>query len=134
MALSEHLLPNRDARPLRIGILDTGYIYYPDYARGRLGHFDPESGAVEEWAMPSGASGRPYGMAIDSQNRVWYVATGPAPNPFVGFDPEGERFFSISHVPSGAGAIRHMDYHPATGTIWFGTDANTVGRAKVEPE
>jgi len=25
-----------------------------------------------------------------------------------------------------------MDYHAPTGTIWFGTDANTIGRAKVK--
>jgi len=25
-----------------------------------------------------------------------------------------------------------MDYHAPAGTIWFGTDANTIGRAKVK--
>jgi len=134
LALTEHELPNADARPRRLGVLDNGHIYYTDYARGYLGHFDPASGDVEEWEMPSGSGARPYGVAVDSQNRVWYVSTGPSPNPFVGFDPATESFFSITHIPSGAGAVRHMDYHVPTGTVWFGTDANTIGRAKVEGE
>jgi len=134
LALTEHELPDEDARPRRLGILSNGHIYYGDYARGRLGRFDPASGEVSEWPMPSGEGARPYGLAVDSRDRVWYVATGPSPNPFVGFDPATESFFSVTHIPSGAGAVRHMDYHAATGTVWFGTDANTIGRAQVEGE
>jgi len=132
LELTEHELPDEDARPRRLGILSNGQIYYGDYARGKLGHFDPEARAIEEWDMPSGEDARPYGMAVDGQDRAWFVETGPDPNNFIGFDPVAESVFSITHVPSGAGTIRHMDYHAPTGTVWFGTDANTVGRAKVE--
>ena len=132
LALSEHELPDEDARPRRVGITSEGEIYYTDYARGTLGHFDPEARVAEEWTLPSGESSRPYGMAVDGKDRFWVVETGPAPNTFVGFDSEDETVFSITHIPSAAGAIRHMDYHAPTGTIWFGTDANTIGRAKVK--
>ena len=37
----------------------------------------------------------------------------------------------VSGLASGAGAVRHMYFHPSTREIWFGTDANTIGRAKV---
>ncbi len=131
LELTEHALPDEDARPRRLGIISDGDIYYTDYARGALGHYDPEARVAEEWAMPSGEGARPYGMAVDDRDRVWFVETGPDPNTFVGFDPASETFFSITHVPSGAGAIRHMDYHEVTQTVWFGTDANTIGRAKV---
>jgi len=134
LELTEHALPDEGARPRRVGILDNGHVYYTDYARGYLGRFDPSSGMFEEWEMPSGSGARPYGMAIDSQDRIWYVSTGPSPNPFVGFDPATEGFFSITHIPSGAGAVRHMDYYAPTGTVWFGADSNTIGRAKVDGE
>ena len=83
--------------------------------------------------MPGGEGSRPYGMAVDGQDRIWFVETGPNPNRFIGFDPATEEFFSITEVKSGGGAIRHMHYHAPTGTIWFGTDTDTVGRAKVGP-
>ena len=81
--------------------------------------------------MPGGAQSRPYAMAVDDRARVWFVETGARPNRLVGFDPRTERFFSTSTIPSGAGSVRHMYFHKPTRQIWFGTDANTVGRAVV---
>ena len=108
-----------------------GRVYYVDYARGRLGRLDPQTGEVREWVMPSGAGARPYGMAVDAQDRIWFVETGPRPNRLVGFRPDTGAFFSITPIPTGAGSVRHMDYHAPTGTVWFGTDANTIGRARL---
>ena len=69
------------------------------------------------------------GMAVDRQGRIWVVETGPSPNTFVGFDPTKNTIISITPIPSGAGSVRHMHYHAATGTVWFGTDEDTIGRA-----
>lgn len=131
LALTEHPLPDAGARPRRLAATSDGQIYYVDYARGQLGHYDPASGAVEEWLMPSGKGARPYGMAVDAEDRIWFVETGVSPNSFVGFAPEEKRFFSVTHIPSGAGSVRHMDYHAPSESVWFGTDANTIGRARV---
>jgi virginiamycin B lyase len=49
----------------------------------------------------------------------------------VGFDPSAEKFFSITNVGSGGGTIRHMYFDAKTGLLWFGTDANTIGKAQV---
>ena len=57
--------------------------------------------------------------------------TGVDPNTFVGFDPAQNRFTSITPIPSGGGSVRHMHYHKATDTVWFGTDEDTIGRAFV---
>lgn len=130
MKLTEHTLPRR-ARPRRLVAATNGQIFYADYRRGFLGRLDPRSNAVKEWPMPSGDDAQPYGMVIDNQDHVWFVATGPSPNLFVGFRSDREEFFSITPIPSGAGSVRHMDYHPQTGTVWFGTDEDTIGRAKI---
>jgi virginiamycin B lyase len=119
------------ARPRRLVIDSRDIVWYVDYARGKLGRLDPETGAVREWDSPSGAEARGYGMAIDDQDRIWYVEVGVQPNMFVGFDAKSEEFVGSYPVPSGAGAIRHMFYHQPTQSIWFGTDSNTVGRAVV---
>lgn len=131
MQIEEIALPDEDARPRRLVITSDGRVWYGDFARGYLGRYDPDSGEFTEWPMPAGEDSRPYGMAVDRLDRVWLVETGVSPNRFVGFDTQSEEFFSVTEIPSGAGAVRHMDYYPPAGTIWFGTDTNNIGRAKV---
>lgn len=120
------------ARPRRLEIGEEGRIWYVDYARGYLGALDPSSGSVREWPTPGGERSRPYGMAQDPMGRIWFVEGGVSPARFVGFDPPSQEFFGITEIESGGGTVRHMYAHPPTGTIWFGTDVNTVGRAVVE--
>jgi virginiamycin B lyase len=127
-------LPRADARPRRLEVLDDGRVWYVDYAKGMLGVYDPASQEFTEWQMPQGEGARPYGMASDSSGKLWMVATGVQPNVFIGFDPGTEQFFNATEVESGGGTIRHMHYHKPSGTVWFGTDTNYIGRAIVEPD
>jgi virginiamycin B lyase len=130
--LTEHTLPRAAARPRRLGFTSDGRLWYVDFAEGYLGAFTPGTKAVKEWQLPGGKDSRPYAMAVDSQDRIWAVETGSQPNKLVGFDPKKERFFSTTSVPSGGGAIRNMHYERSSGQIWFGTDTNTIGYAKVK--
>jgi virginiamycin B lyase len=127
-------LPRAEARPRRIEITSDGRVWYGDYAAGRLGVYDPADGSFEEWLMPQGEGARPYGMATDARDRIWIVATGVQPNVFMGFDTATESFFGATPVPSGGGTVRHMHYHEPSGTVWFGTDTNYIGRAVVETD
>jgi virginiamycin B lyase len=106
-------------------------IWYGDYPNGILGRYDPATDKFAEWPLPGGAEARPYAMVRDDQDRVWVVETS-RPNRFVAFDSRTERFSEETNVPSGGGVIRHMVYDPATKTIWFGSDANTIGRAVLD--
>jgi len=130
--LTSYDLPE-GARPRRLEVDSRDQVWYVDYARGKLGRLDPLTSEVTEWDNPSGERARPYGMAIDTDDRVWFVETGVQPNRFVGFDPLTEEFFSQADVPSSGGTIRHMYYDSETNVVWFGTDANTVGRANLPP-
>jgi virginiamycin B lyase len=121
------------ARPRRLVIDSSDAIWYVDFARGYLGRLNPASGEVQEWPSPGGADSRPYGMAIDAYDRVWYVESGPSPNRFVGFDTRRRGFIGAVDIPSGAGSVRHMNYDSRTQAVWFGTDANTLGRAELPP-
>ncbi len=134
LALTEHVIPAADARPRRLEVTSDGRIWYADYRRGYLGRYNPDSKTFSEWALPSGGDSRPYGMASDERDRVWVVETGISPNQFVGFDTRTERVISVTPIPSGAGSVRHMNYHAGTGTVWFGTDRSTLGRARVRPK
>lgn len=130
-ALTEVPLPRAEARPRRLEPTSDGRLWYVDYAGGMLGRYDPADGSFREWPLPGGPGSRPYGMAVDDRDRLWMVETGSDPNRFVGFDPATETFFSRTDIPSGGGTVRHMVYHAPTREVWFGTDANTVGRARL---
>jgi len=127
----EILLSRSEARPRRLAVTSNGVIWYVDYAEGYLGSYNPKTGHIQEWPVPGGTDARPYGMTVDDQDRVWFVETGSHPNRLVGFDTRKRTVISLTDIPSGGGTVRHMVYHPSTGTIWFGTDANTIGRARV---
>ncbi len=131
MVLATHALPRDAARPRRLAETADGRVWYVDYAEGYLGAMDPGTGAVREWRTPSAAGAYPYGMAVDAQDRIWFVETGPSPNRFVGFDPRSEAFIAGLDIPSGGGTVRHMHAHHPSNRIWFGTDVGTVGY--VEP-
>lgn len=129
MEITRYPIGPEDARSRRIARTPDGMIWYVDYARGYLGRLDPDTGETAEWMTPQGAGAYPYGLAADDRGRLWFAETGESPR-LVGFDPETERFFSISEV---SGTIRHMIFHEPSGALWFGTDANNIGRALVSP-
>ena len=133
LAVKEYDLPHDRARGRRIGLTSDGKVWYVDYSRGYLGRLDPATGKIDEWANPSGSQSMPYAMAVDDRDRVWYVETGVQPNRLVAFDPKKGQVVSITPVgKSGGLTVRHMVYHAPTKSIWFGTDAGTIGRAKIE--
>ena len=131
LELKEFELPRAKARPRRLQVTSNGQLWYVDYAGGHIGHLDPTTGEVEEWSVPGGNEARPYGMAVDDQDRLYFVESGLSPNRLVGFDPSMEEFFGITEIASGGGTVRHMYYHLPTREIWFGTDTNNIGLARV---
>ncbi len=131
MELEEIPLPRTGARPRRVVVTSDDNIWYVDHAQGYLGRFNPETREFTEWRAPGGSGARPYGMAVDDRDRLWFVESGPNPNRFVGFDTRTLEFFSVTPIPSGGGTVRHMYFHAPAREIWFGADTNTVGRARV---
>lgn len=130
-AVREILLTRIEARPRRLAVTSDDRVWYVDYAEGYLGVYDSDTGHIQEWPVPGGSDARPYAMAVDGQDRVWYVETGSHPNRLVGFDTQTRKVISRTDIPSGGGTVRHMVYHPTTRALWFGTDANTIGRAHI---
>jgi virginiamycin B lyase len=132
LALEEITLARDETRPRRIAITSDDKIWYVDYAQGYLGRLDPETSQVEEWPTPGGRESRPYAMDVDDKDRLWFVeSVRGQPSEFVGFDSESLEFFSSTQIESGGLTVRHMVFHAPTREIWFGTDANTIGRASI---
>ncbi|CAB0151514.1 Virginiamycin B lyase [Pseudidiomarina piscicola] len=125
-------LPRASAnRPRRLAEGTDGGVWYVDYAGGYLGRYDRQTETVSEWQMPASGGSLPYAMAADNQGYIWFAETGPQPNRIVGFHIESETFTDPVAVPSGGGTVRHMVFDDASQSLWFGTDANTIGQAKI---
>ncbi len=131
MQMHEVTLPREETRPRRLEVTSDGRVWYVDFRGGKLGVYDPGTLKIREWALPSGKKARPYGTALDDQDRIWFVETGVKPNRFVGFDTGNETFIEGVDITSGGGSVRHMHYDAESQTVWFGTDANTIGKAKL---
>jgi len=128
MTLKVISLPRDEARLRRLAITADDAVWYTDYIGGYIGRYTPETGEFTEWKTPSERSG-PYAMAADALGRIWFVETWPETNLLVGFDPLAGTFFSVTPIPSGAGAVRHMVYDPKRNSLWFGTDTNNLAQA-----
>jgi len=131
MSITEIRTPNEDSRFRRIVVTSDNQVWYADYELGKLGRYNPLNGEFTEWSLPGGPDSRPHGMAVDRNDRIWIVETGREPNRLVGFDSATGSFLTQTDIPSGAGSVGHMHYYEAAGEIWFGTETNYIGRAKV---
>ena len=130
-----YTLPNDRSRPRRIAITKDDVVWYGDYTRGYLGRLDPKTGATEEYLLPSGIGSLPYAMTTDDRGRIWLAETGIQPNRLVAFDPAKKAFTeNVPIAADGNNTIRHMTFDKATRQIWFGGDANMIGRVKVSAE
>jgi virginiamycin B lyase len=133
LSLTEIPLPRAEASPRRLVADSNGAIWYTDHDNGKIGKFEPESRSVKEWDTPSGADSRPYGIAVDSKDRIWFTETSMKPNRLWGFNPTSEKFFSSSElrgeIQDGT-TVRHIIYDATKNRLWFGTGrGNTIGRA-----
>ena len=129
LRVTEYTQPNPRTRGRRIAQTSDGAIWYVDYTRGMLGKLEPASDRFSEWPAPGGAPSLPYAMAVDERDRIWFVESGMRPNRLVGFDTKAERVVSVTPFGAPANTVRHMYYDAKAGELWFGTDANTIGRA-----
>ncbi|MEP6692913.1 MAG: lyase [Gemmatimonadaceae bacterium] len=134
--LRMHTLPSDTARPRRIAVTSDDQIYFGDYTRGFLGHLEPKSGRIEEFALPLGRAALPYAMTTDDRDVIWVAQNGHAnvPATLVAFDPKTQKF--VAEIPigkPGPNTIRHMTFDKTTRQIWFGTDQGALGKIAVPP-
>ena len=130
MKITEYLLNDPAARPRRIAITPDDQIWYTDFARGYLGHLDPVSAKVEEFASPSGPKSRPYGI-VSTKGALWYVESGAKPNAVVRFDPQSHAFQSWG-IPGGGDIVRNMTVDRDGNPVMANSLVNMVGRVEIK--
>lgn len=125
-------LTDKKERPRRLEITQDNTIYYLDHNLGYLGAYNPMTKQMKRWLLSEGEHSKLYGSAIDNHDRIWLALTGSQPNKIKVFDTYSKMFISEVDISSGGGSIRYMYYSSQGDEVWFGTDANTIGRAKFE--
>jgi virginiamycin B lyase len=124
LAVTRFAQSDEGSRSRRIAVTADGMVWAGDGARGYLIRINPETGETTEWQVPGGAGARPYALTKDDRDRLWLAETGPEKR-LVGFDPKAGKFFA--NIPV-SGTIRHMFFDSRTKMLWFGTDADRIGR------
>lgn len=125
-------LVDQQERPRRLEVSQNNHIFYLDHKLGYLGKYEPDTQHFQRWLIPEGIQAKLYGSAIDDNDRIWLALTGISPNKLKVFDSNSKGFIATAEIASGGGSIRYMIYHQATDSVWFGTDANTIGQAKLK--
>ncbi len=125
-------LVDQQERPRRLEISQNNDIFYLDHSLGYLGRYQTNSKMIKRWLLPEAKNAKLYGSAIDNNDRVWLALTGMKPNKIIVFDSKSQQFIASRAVASGGGSIRYMYYHGESDSVWFGTDANTIGRARLK--
>ena len=131
MSVTEIETPKAKSDFRQLATTSDGNLWFTDFEFGTLVRYDPQSNSFEEWLLPGGANSEPDGMAVDKDDRIWLIETGQNPNRLVGFDTGTQTFLTETAIPSGAGSVSHLHYFEPAGEMWFGTESNYVGRAKV---
>ena len=97
-----------------------------DRRRGpRVSHPDQPCDERNEGVAGAGGRRRPPVRADQGRSGATVDLRDRAGERLVGFDPKTEQFFANISV---SGTIRHMFFDPKTKMLWFGTDANKIGR------
>src|SRR3984957_5543785 len=73
--IREFDLPTPGSRPHDPMAAHDGAIWWSGQLANNLGRLDPKTGQFKP-ATPPTEKARPYGMAVDSKNRVWFVEFG----------------------------------------------------------
>ena len=113
--ITEHVLPNAASRPRRLVVDTEGRVWYGDYARDRLGRFNPATKEFREWETTS-TTGLPYGITLGPDGRIWYNDDG-ASN-MVAFDPVTEMSETVA-IPTRGSTVRNVAVDMPRRRIWL---------------
>lgn len=124
-------LPDSASRPRRLAVDADGVVWYTDYARGKIGRYDPADGSFDEVDTPT-PDGQPYGIAIGPDGRLWYGEA--ASGLMVALDPTTRVQESV-RIPTRNAIVRHMVTDSTRGRVWLAlSGTGRIGRIDAPAE
>ena len=129
LAVTQFKQAHEASRSRRIDVLPDGTIWYGDEARGYARAHQSRHRRSEGMA---GARRRRVAARTRSPRTTRAASGSPRPGRRSSWSASTRRPRSSSRT-SVSGTIRHMHFDKKTRTMWFGTDANKIGRIALQP-
>ena len=104
--------PTAGAGLRRVWSDSEGRLWVSEWNAGKVGVYDPETDAWQEWPLPGGAQ-QAYAVFVDDTDAVWL--TDFVANAIVRFDPTTETFTSFP-ADSQPAEVRQLLGRP--GEVW----------------
>ena len=115
-------LPAGYGQPLSVQVNKTGKIWFTMPVTNSIGVYDPASGTVTQWAVPTAGAG-PWDLAIDSTGKIWF--TEHYTDKIGSFDPVSQTFNEIATPATNSNPYGiTVD---ASGNVWFTENTDAVG-------
>lgn len=92
-----------------------GQIYVSQFGGNRISQLDPVTGKITEHPLPGAATGRPYGVAVDSSGKLWYTKYSENVIGFVDPATDQGKEWALSRADSGPHRM-HID---AADNLWI---------------
>jgi len=108
--------PTEEQKARRVWSDSQERIWITEWAKGKLGAYDPATKKWKEWPMP-GDHPQPYAVYVDEKDMVWLTDFGliNGKQSLLRFDPAQEKFEVIS-LPSDHSDVRQLLGRP--GEVW----------------
>jgi len=131
LIVTEYPLPDTGARPRRIAIGKDDTVWYGDYARGYLGHLDPKTGKVEEFASPGGPDSKPYAIDVTADGCGLVRRNGRRREKHARTVQSRDEEVQDVADPGGGGTVRNMDIDK-NGDLWLAeSGVGKISRVKI---
>jgi virginiamycin B lyase len=116
-------LPAGYGQPLFVQVDKTGRIWFTMPVTNSIGVYDPASGTVTQWAVPTAGAG-PWDLAIDSTGKIWF--TEHYANKIGSFDPVSGTFTEIATPATNSNPYGiTVD---SSGNVWFTENTDAVAQ------
>lgn len=106
-------------------IVDERGAWYAGNKAAHIGLIDRETHEITQFTLPGDGRRDVHTMDFDpATGDIWFSAQGA--NQIGKFDAASQQI-TLWNVPTPS--ARHMVYESSDNSLWFGTDANTIGKA-----
>ena len=113
------------AYPHDPAVAPDGSVWYTGQRGNVLGRFDPATGQIKQYPLPTASSG-PHGLVADQQGSIWY--TGNSAGLIGKLDPKTGHVTEYK-MPNPAARDPHTPLFDQKGTLWFTVQGgNFVGK------
>jgi len=131
LKITKYMPPTAGSYERRINVGADGIVWFGEYAKGKIGRFDPKTGAFKEYDVPEGAKSFPYALVVGPDKGVWFSSYYL--DTINRLDPDTGKIVEYP-FPHSENTMREF-FVDSQGRIWWGSPSNNkVGYFYLAPK